>query len=843
MSGIIGILKVRFIDRYLAYFTLQLVGFGLFAIDLGRGTLNGFSLVVGIALAACSLCFAAVLASLTSSQLKRHWPAIFVFVVAMAAFTYQIFQTEFLNDSIGFGYRFGIISWRAERWEFMLIMAGQVLSTFVLYKVAVLILQRVRQKLIQFEVTRTRLLISIALVMFVVATMKNLFGEQMSWLRLFYYLGHTLLVCFFWVPLILGAIPGFILCEIRRGWICTVCLLGYFGTLWVAILSMGGTYDLISIETLQMTMYGVGFVGCGILLRPASTQLSDQNTSQPSSPVVPGIWPSVWGWLTVLFAVGLIGIGQLFDVGLLVGWPKNRWEVAYNVRKIERRHKTNLNAAFDVWSNTAYLYLEVEMTPTTDSRIFDDIAYELPFVASVALRGVSPETDISALAKLTQWSAGVRDSQLSVAQVQQLSTKTSMLSFCNVSVVGPSVGEFGDGIKLHFHSDLDEQTPIDVTIKSLADTQFAGAINFQFVQPELLKDCWQDIARLSQTAKLSIVINHLESEKKLKQVLSTIPTHLKYKDLEIGLYRERIANLPFYLDDQWRIILETQIAFAQNFNSSTISFSEDHAKEYWKAVMISNSPRQWGVSTLRTMTLPDSQVEFDKWVRDSHLLFGADLVAEKGGFAPRGGLLVPVYDARAIKLASGHSGLEVLSFDDRWLPAITGAIDISNPPTSVELCSLSKLASLRELYLPSGIQFSDLSWMKGMNNLDRIELDVETPPQVNKRPTFGFKAAFCPKLKNVTLRGTPPIGLVQELAKLNDLQQVTFVNVDLVDPAHPSRIQVDKIFNNGNGVQLNFELPLKRDSFGTEDFRRHRERLRFEVRRKLGMKNQPNSGF
>lgn len=582
----------------------------------------------------------------------------------------------------------------------------------------------------KFEISRTKILIGIAICMFLMATVNNVLvangyniyrdGFIRNYDSVEIGLGFifglvAFLLMIFW--------PSWALLRGEKSWnvIAGVATLAV-PAIVLTILNEAHNYN-------DLPFLLVLCISLTVSLLFAATLSSLKQTDAP-------VKPSIWSAL-IFILIGFVAISpKFFDYSLFF---KDQYLVSKGT-SFQDRFSIALDSGKLLWKTNGQVrgysgnYFANFTADENNSDVLS-LVKSLNSISSLTLLDIHPGIETKLLSNSKLSSLSIYRGEITTSQLADLAAITQFNIFIsNLKISNPDdKAAIKTNSQLTFMSESSDESYTD----------FLSAIEkFQSPQPLLIysritETEWQEITRLCQDSK--IVLHHLPNNVSFDQVKSSS------------------SNITFNV--AWPIQLtESQVKFLFDSNANIDVQYVNIGQLFWDLVFGVSDRFQfsrfaWVGSQLKNE--PDLQV-----LDDNHLVFGKN---DQGEFTE---LFLPFGELS--NAYENCSQLQRLSFDPMWLsskiPVNTGGIN--------NLSHLKSLTNLEELYFADRpIVTADMNFLQPLTNLKHLQI-----PSINraKQGPVGFDV--CQNLESITFFGSPDKITISELAKIPNLKKMTVVD-------------------------------------------------------------------
>lgn len=653
--------------------------------------------------------------------------------------------------------------------------------------------------------TRQRLMIGMAVVLFVCLTVRNILDQTgagpsaRNWNTnpiLQFLLGGGVL-------LIGAALPAWAISKIRGGWALLISVV-YLGT----ITGLSTSFASLSVQ-FMIGIYGLGF-SCIVV---AMTSYRGWQESNEAPKTVRGFWGL--GLLTVALLTTAV-LWNFSLSGLLWGGGQ-RFELARQIKKFSI--SKGVEAQIAIWSSRGMgaglvqISADITFQPDVDKTCLSVFANS-PYPIGLQLAHVNPELETSHIRSAAKSNCSVSDSRLTFQQMEDLSNTSKYVSISNCQFVESPAASDSEDLNLYSYPGVGRITlggmPAGETanfLKHLDLSQFAGQPYVGFGS-ELSEEDWRQILDCSQHFPISVYL--WESDQSLPKILIDEAISHNHPS-QLRLYGIKPSERDF-----WELIINTQISVEID-----VPISNKNAVEmFWDAAFASRGANWAVIPFEKIATSPaDNVVAMSK---RHHWIFEENENGEPTG------LYLP-FGIAHIDLATAWTELKSLSLDPRWLESLRDYNDTEIPrPTDISM--LGNLTKLKHLDLPSGLWGADYAFLQKLPELEHLQFDVFVDGRTNNKVNFGFQAADCPNLKSLVLFGKPPKTLALEIAKLPKLESVKLIDINRALKPAGEREQLQKVF--GKNISLTIvPLDVDRPELPAA-FSAHVERVSEEVQEK-----------
>ena len=742
--------------------------------------------------------------------------------------------------------------WGNHQW--LIWSIGGVMAIAVTFPLAQLGWRLVSRQAKRLKINRTKCMIALAIVLGVSVLARDLWGPSnpfAQWiLKLNSPAQNRVLPVLLGIGLLFGAIvPHLILRGNIRPWLRFGTATIYFGLLLTA---MGGilTNQMevkkflpigLMIVSASATILGINLAVP--LLRPRST--TDDATD--SRPPVARFAPSVWSIVISLALFAGLYTNDQYDI---VAWAVDDTDQAADKAALMRKIKRELPAGSIVaMSDTQFnrggihiaAYLDESVTPDAFRSLKD-----LDLGITLEIHNNQPHVDLSDL-------VGIRELRIQGGELttQQLADLLPANHKVQMMHLGAAI-ESRDKRSIEFGEPLLVSGDPQVWYAPnfiLGDRLQTGSVGNLFnrhtvVSTKGAQRFWlgtcrpfsrQDFLALGAfTAKHTVTIHEINTVDDWRPATNT-NNHFDHLDLRATASDSEAL---------WFIFLETNavctIWSGNNFAFWDLTFGSGSFHLYTLRSNLSNLVHQ-----------PDAYQRLKK----AQLLFptGADVFKLDGLFLPG---LEPV---DLLKLPLAAHDIRLLSLDPTWLLLEQkNTTPWRSDSDTSGISSLEAFTQLEELYLPFGLQHGDLKSVQSLQQLKVLQIDAALLNRI-RNPIDVSKLN---KLERLILFNTPNPTVVQQLAKMPQLKQLTIVDLDfvfmtqnqtartrltaalpgvkitIIDPRAGRTVAFAQI--GAGGVRPVPKNPATIQQLVPQSFKRHRKKVRGQLRKKY-LAPAPNS--
>ena len=603
---------------------------------------------------------------------------------------------------------------------------------FWLYSVAQNLFRKTKDRL---ELTRVKLLIGIAAVLFLVTTTNNILIA--NGINIFEN-GDN----FDAIEMVISALIGLIFYGVVVVYTSWVFLHGK--AYWVKFLILGtlvavmliGVFVSRTISQTSMIEMGV-WAFSSLIFVISVVGLKDVKTS---------VRPSIWSFLLVAVSGFLIASPAFFDFNFLFNPHLNvamedRIRAAYESGQLKWQTGGQISGTPDVYF--------CNFNPDGDSA---DSFEKLDFNSGnidLAVFQMYPNVKTECLHSVSKGNIALVKTGVTASQLEDIVAGTTLA--CRVQNLDVDSTQSKAVIDVGSMQIVEDRPgKLKALLESIKEFKNNPTVD---VDSKITKEDLPAILKASQSSQIilhgSLPDSDINwSEFSLDKLTAAVNVY--YNTNTYGLSPNQIQ---FLLDTNIQILFSPSYVYGSDQNLEwDLAFA---CAERFRFAQISTS-----VSRLA------SRFDFDD--SDQSIFEQNHLVWGKNGQAEITHLFLP--SGEFWQDVSKLTSLKSLSYDPKWLNEDTAA-----PPRAVkDLGSLQGLTNLEELYLSDNtFLMRSLSFLAKMKSLKHLQI-----PKVDRsmKGTIGFDA--CPSLESITFLGKPDVASIAELAKLPNLKKVTISSIN-----------------------------------------------------------------
>ncbi len=591
-------------------------------------------------------------------------------------------------------------------------------------------------------VTRPRLLMGFAGILFVVAIVNNILRatianyDQMTMEFLGGLLGWSIVFTGF---IVLVYLPTRVLLGRSPKWLkFLISSLPAISIVpWFFVFQSSGfdpeTFVFALATIFGALMYVLSLFGLNEPRKIFGASATDFRTVQPVTSRFQKI-PSLWCGLYLMFLYGITWMPFRYDPTTLL--LDGDFDLARRESMLRWNSKGQISRI--PVKNNCFVF---NFDETTDRNILEHLQGDSVDGGVLSFIQAAPQVDLRLLKKrntlfVTAFSAGeVTTEQLGDVFSQPVTFAT--FSGCDLVDGGQPFHPASIKVLSFYYGDGDPK--IGKILSAFASFDKVNSIS---IRHKMWSKDWSEVARASQATNVTIK--------------GQLPTDLTPE--QMGLAHERLLVESNYslLDgenslsvDLQNWLLHSRVSFAFSFRNSTI----DRSNLDWD--LIYAFPRRF------RFAIGNSNPNFGDLLgasESNHFVFERD---------PNGnpiGVCLPLGESQ--QQVSDLTELKTLSFDECWVQQ-----RLSNAQAR-PLMDLTGLTKLEHLAFSESTLISHLDFLLGMKSLKYLQI-----PNVDRtiQPGIGFD--LCPSLESITILGIPDAISVQEFQRLPSLKQLTIVDV------------------------------------------------------------------
>ncbi|WP_148618614.1 hypothetical protein [Mariniblastus fucicola] len=638
----------------------------------------------------------------------------------------------------------------------------------------------------KFQSDRTRLLVGVAGVMFVLAVLSRLIQLTES--------GGRRDTSFMAVEvafqlLVIGIVGTIAIVWFPRSFVLSgKPIQKAFSILVILGMAMPGIANLISgvfvfdgaifvLAGLVYVLSVIGVGGCG----PAN----DSEAASRATPGLAGSWPSAWSFVPLILLIAAIAVPTVLDLQVISG-TNRKLSVAELFQRARESAIVKWESAGRVQLRTEQSYnLELWQVQFDDSAPRDllNVVQKISSSRSVELCDLTPEFDISVL-NGSGIGVALKDCEVSNAQLTDILSSSSWLSI---------EGRF---------EIVDDGTEVDAGV--------INSVNFQNVEPGAIRTFFA-AAKCEQQMTYMIIHSPATNEdwSTIEEVGQTGYVFLcggwaedfEMPEVTRSLNRitfQKIVNntgQPKPVDK--RLILETDLRLGLRMPANS-------SKLAWKLLMLRGDSSGFDFQ----YAFAESGKSLSEYAKDIGMAWQENEdQSVRSLFFPWG--------SSVIETASMPE-LRSLSFDADWVGAMSPFGFRGDP---VDVSHLEPLSSLEELYFEASFVPLNLAFLEKLTSLKHLQIS-----SVVRKVTgpIGFDA--CPSLESLTFLGTPDNKSYHEISRLKNLERLVIVNVEDDEKLTPE--YQDKLQQKLSGVEVQIIPASEKASLIPNAFQEHRESVR-----------------
>lgn len=633
-------------------------------------------------------------------------------------------------------------------WEGWLLCFFGTIGAWILTKSVFVVIGFASRKFEIAALTRQRLLVGVALVLFVCLTARNIldkndvrFGE----INLNEYPALQLLIGFA-VALVGVALPAWAIRKIGGWW-----------ALLISVIYMGSLAGISSSFVELQVQFLIGFSGLcfsGVVVALTSYRGLQESGETPNSA------RGLWGFGSLTVALLTAAVLWNFSFSALFFGGSKRFELARQLKTFST--KKGVESQFSIWNPGLFSLGPAQVHSVIEFRPNADIACLRTFAKSTDqfifnFDNVNPEIETTHIRNVSKVYGSISNSRVTFQQLEDIVNTSGSYSITNCQFVESSDVATSRQPKLIGYPSVGtiylSDIPVHETARFLEyidEKQFAGRVYIGFSgENQLSERDWRQIIERSEY--FPITVYQLPPQKIIDQAIKHDPRS--------QLILRGISSLD---RAYWNVVVNTQ--FSVQIHSPS---SSDDLEMFWEAAFASRGSG-WAVGVFQQMDDRRLGTDLLEISKQHHWIFEADVNGDPSG------ALIPLSPG-CIDQVSKLTELKSLSLDVRWLQSLRD-YDGRDIPRPQDISTLENLTKLKRLDLPSGLWAVNYAFLRKMPGLEELQFDVFVDG--SKNVNFGFRAADCPNLKSLVLFGKPPRALALEIAKLPKLESVKLIDID-----------------------------------------------------------------
>lgn len=692
--------------------------------------------------------------------------------------------------------------------------ASVLMAAFVLGAVIVFVTQwianRIVKRLVNKGVTRSGGMISVAVVLFVLASGRNLWNPWMhanSWR-----MGDIVLPGLKWmIPFVLVSAvvaPALMLSRTRSFWTrfaLASCWLG-------GLLAAGVSYVAARNPNPRLPSVAVGCFCLGvliplILLSPKSVEA----TVEAGNPPLPDpqtrkkvCW--LGAGLSVVLVLAAIVLVSRYDVKSLVTCPTNRWSTARQMQSFRTDSGTDFYGDVDGLNGSFHIRFSDQSDPNYLDRF-----QSFPMATYFKCKGMNTRINCSALQTIV-FGRGVslQDSVVTGQQISDLAQGGARLNCKDVKLIPSDSISQVPGNTLLLGLDGYQAGQIS---EFLTGVEAASPLSNLYVSnSEINLDDWKSLVRVAQTCSVSLHQSLLPEDLMERWQLKEGES---ISSMSLGqLKNQQSLNLKFAQNT------DAIVSFLPAAEVQGNGLEDKIYQDYWGMLLLAGhriesvQDRYETLALPRTQGTPSFRKSFLELARQNHWLVSESVSGSLESF------YFPSYVPKLVADLRQFPEVKRISFDDSW---VSSNRNYFRDAGLVSLDDLKTFTQLESLYLPVRVEPRDLAFLSKMPNLR--ELAISPRREAVNRP--GFEQ--CLSLESLTLLNSPSRQVLLELVKIPTLKNLTIVDFGYQFSNPQSQAALRKRFQ---GVEVEFvPVHLYRPE-PPDEFREHRKRCRERIRQK-----------
>ena len=661
------------------------------------------------------------------------------------------------------------------------------------------------------DMTRQKLMIAVAIVLFICLTVRNVLIHNNLSLGTGMFRGPVYQSFESAIAVLLVVIvPAWLINRIR-GWVGL--LIG--GSYLAVIVGFSGSFITMQAQ-MVLAVFSIFFailfssltsyLG---LLESQSNELGD--SSEPSASPVQ--W-AFWSVLILVIAIAATFVQWNYNGQALAFGGDDRLKLARQLKKISTN--SDLNAQTQIWNSngpagSVFVSVGLELSDNAKANCLSEFSDQINEY-QLHLSNLNPSVETSSLKTLSKQYISISDSLVTCQQLSDVISGANYVTLNGISIEEPfEMGSLGNMASIN--TSKTRSGEIAKLLQAIDETKFKGRVTIyqHFDQTssktgekptpdKLNEDDWIQILESSRSFEI-YVYRPLS-----KQAIA----HAIKKDVDRKLY----VNAEWSESEFWDVICNTRIS-----TGMPSSFTADSIERFFNAVFASRG-EQWASRMFNDLFVQPGEAESFIFGSDSNWVF------QRNQQGSPTAMLLPGNDT-FIEQVCELSDLEILSLDVRWLQSLQRIAD-NSAPTSRDVSALGKLAKLKRLDMPVGFWGRDYAFLGQLPDLEHLQFDVMADG--SKNVIFGFKAANCPNLKTMVLIGQPSKAMAIEIGKLPKLEtlKVLDVNQSLATAKSVSQLQAAI----GPSVELTIVVADEERPRVPEEFVEHLKKVRSQIRKK-----------
>ncbi len=829
MKRIFQLFKINRIDKQLMFLFLLSCAAVFLPMMVGSFLMSGdeWTYFVGlIPMTALLISAATTLGTKKTSKILRGWPFI-LGIFGCTALTYILSRMSglFIDYSEAYSQKFDGLM--------LLWLAIAVGLSFVYSKLMGIAVNHWMTVYGGYKFTRQRVIVIFASILFFFAAMisyrnsghvsRNIGVSYSGWL-----------MPFFLLPVVVGAIPCWLVQFAKKPLRCVVLPAIYFGLVALSIFGLSTSLlEFNSKLAIGLVFYSAFFLIGALLLRPTDSgqrlKEPDQDNREATreetahmhepeslgkSPVTR--FPSFWGYALGLFAIAVCLLGLLFDAATLMTWPdEDRWSVARAIRKIQSKRgvETSSNA---IW----YLGAGILATDSTFAEnAATDFFAPLNGVTDVTthptLRFLPSHVDLRPLQKVALGQVALVNSKISRAQLSELTQGTFLtLIRCQVIPKGDLVIP-AEGLQFRWYNESPGQLSSLSNSLQLKGRKCEFSISSGMNAPFSQSD-WESLVLASRNAKVKVILS------------GDVPGHLvefasrQTEDLDFVIATTtRLNDGSIFSRQEWQLLIDSQVGIYRS-----VVLSQELNSQIWDE-LFSRQSRKQNVQSFSESEYFDPNDSFRKQSIKFHWAVESNETADA-----MTSFYCPFSDEKLLQAVTQLTELEELSLDNDWLRSTSNLeedLALVSLQMNRDISGLANLTGLKRLYLPRQLNPVSLQFLKSLSGLEHLQIDLGNVPVAGRNP-LRFSAKNCPSLKSVVIFGKPTNFIAGELAKIKTLTSITLVDKDLAENKLDCATKLKTIV--GSQFQMTIIHPDDYSPSIPDSFKQHFNRVREMVRKR-----------
>lgn len=598
--------------------------------------------------------------------------------------------------------------------------------------------------------------------------------------------------------------------------------LGLFGIL---ASSTSNRYSTAFFQIQLATAFGVVFLlWTATVVNFQNNRLLISTDNRESNDVVQPIskkWPCIWSVLGILATVSFAFGMYFYDPVTLVA--TRDVDTARYARTIAHSSKNQIRFGTLFFLGMGGFHdLNCQFENEVEADVFGE--YVVPGLAAASIDGLTPNIKTHTLTTLQQ--ANLANSTVSSAQLHDLTTVPTVVNLTNIDVVDPdgTVEICGSYLQIQI---TDDEYRLDSVLQSIKSADNA-LVSISVGGKQLDKEELDELVRFSQRVPVPLdtrifkqmVEQNYSSKLTMKNLI--VPDEDMHRDFSIPIP----AGTNIFSDKKTReYLLSRDISIVLNKLSQ--------AQQFWDVAFVKgHSAAPLYLEKIRTIDLEPNSSLFNN-AKSYGWCFGLNQKQEITDlFLPEAEMAFN----NTVKLSTALAKVETLCFDRNWLSALhpndSGRgwqyFPEHNP---IEMKGLKSLPNLKRLVLSRKTLITGIDFLNLIPKIEhlQVQLDSSIAPAIDFRVTK--------QLKSLVYFGTPPRGIMDSLAQLDNLESVVVVDIDDGTLDDPSAVKNLEAYI--PGVEIKVVPKAKYQSQPTDKFLEHVAKQAKLARQRMA---KPNSG-